>query len=556
MGDTRDPQQPVDCQSLDRDTAIEQLQAAIAELAEKDEKLALLLHRIKQLEKMVFGPRSAKRSGPIDLAELLPFPGLDALLQGVQDRAEQRAAEAESKPPEDKPRRKRRGRRTLDDDIPPGIPRNRRQRKLMDEDCRCGCGGTLSEFKEEVSRRLEQVKILYVEERVATYYSCSKCSSVVRSAPDQESVIEGSILGPSLISDLVYQRFGNHTPYNRLAREFEQRGLPIDRTVIGRNVLKCGELLEPIYDHMRRSMLNSFLLQIDDTPLVVRNGSAKGRATGRVWVYRAPGGNVLFDFRMDRAHDGPKAMIGKFEGFIQGDAYAGHDFLFRDNDVRIELGCWAHVVRKFRDASDSDKKLAAEFDLLFALLHTVEVEAKAMSPPQRFLHRAKHARPVLNEIENWLDARLPTVLPQSPMAKAIKYARNHWQALINYLLDGRITDITNNAAERALRRVAVGRKNWIFVGAEEAGKPAVVLMSILQTCRELDVNAIEYLRDVLVRVSEPGSAKSLDELTPAGWRRSAEARERASIASTAVARVVDSLVPGGVSKVPLAESAT
>ena len=294
--------------------------------------------------------------------------------------------------------------------------------------------------------------------------------------------------------------------------------------MIGRNVFKCGELLEPIYNHMRRAMLGSFLVQIDDTPLVVRNGSAKGRTTGRVWVYRASDGNVLFDFRMDRAHDGPKAMIGHFEGFIQGVAYSGHDFLFRDNDVRIELGCWAPVVRKFRAARDSDKRLAAEFDLLFALLHTIEVEAKAMSPPQRFLHRAKHAPPVLNEIQDWLDAMLPTVLPQSPMGKAIKYARNHWQALTNYLLDGRITDTTNNAAERALRRVAVGRRNWIFVGAEEAGKPAVVLMSVLQTCRELDVNAVEYLRDVLVRVSEPGSAKSLDEQTPAGWKDCAEAR--------------------------------
>ncbi len=146
-------------------------------------------------------------------------------------------------------------------------------------------------------------------------------------------------------------------------------------------------------------------------------------------VYRASGGNVLFDFRMDRAQDGPKALIGEYEGFIQGDAYVGDDFRFRDNDVRVELGCWSHVVRKFRDARDTEKRLAAEFDLMFALLHTVEVEAKAMSPPQRFSHRSKHARPVLIEIENWLDVRLPTVLPQGPMAKAIKYARNHWQAL-------------------------------------------------------------------------------------------------------------------------------
>jgi len=151
--------------------------------------------------------------------------------------------------------------------------------------------------------------------------------------------------------------------------------------------------------------------------------------------------------------------------------------------------------------------LAAEFDTLFALLQQVEVEAKAMSPPERFWHRVKHARPVLAEFEDWLDARSTTVAPKSPMGGAIAYARNNWVPLTNYLCDGRITDITNNAAERALRRVALGRKNWMHIGIEDAGKPAVVLMSILQTCAEQGVNAVEYLRDVLVRVSQPGSAK-------------------------------------------------
>ncbi len=148
-------------------------------------------------------PWAAKRRGPTDPAEFLPFAEREALLQSAQDRAAQRAAEAEAKPPKDKPKRNRRGRRPLEGDISPGIPRNRRQRKLAEEDCKCGCGGTLSEFKEETRRRLEQVKILYVEERVATHYSCSRCSTVVRSTPDQENIIEGGILGPSLLSDIV-----------------------------------------------------------------------------------------------------------------------------------------------------------------------------------------------------------------------------------------------------------------------------------------------------------------------------------------------------------------
>src|SRR5690606_10893432 len=274
-----------------------------------------------------------------------------------------------------------------------------------------------------------------------------------------------------------------------------------------------------------------------------RNGHHKGRKQGRVWIYRDPvSNNVFFDFRMDRSKNGPREIVGDFRGFIQGDAFSGHDFLFVDNDLRIELGCWAHAVRYFRDAASSDKQLAAEFDVLFALLNRIEHEVRAMPPPERFMHRLRHARPVLKEMKDWLDARQATVLPKSPMGKAIAYALNQWVPLTNYLLDGRIVDITNNGAERGLRRLAIGRKNWMHIGIEDAGRPAVVLMSILQTCVEQEVNAIEYLRDVLVRITRPGSAAEIAELTPAGWKKSQAAKARAAANRGAITSVVQSLV--------------
>jgi transposase len=179
--------------------------------------------------------------------------------------------------------------------------------------------------------------------------------------------------------------------------------------------------------------------------------------------------------------------------------------------------------------------------VLFALLKRVEDEAREMSPAERFLYRVRHARPVLAEICDWLAARKTTVAPKSPMGRAIQYAENHWQALNNYLLDGRITEITNNAAERALRRVAIGRKNWMHIGVEEAGEPAVVLMSILQTCAEHGVNALEYLRDVLVRIGQPGSAAEIHELTPLGWKSSKAAQARVAQQRAAAAAAVRSL---------------
>ncbi|MCB9920518.1 MAG: IS66 family transposase [Planctomycetes bacterium] len=517
---------------------------ALELLAEKDEQLSALIHRVKQLEKMAFGPRSAKRSAPIDPAELLPFPNLKALLEGVAERAAARAAQQEKEDQQEKKKRARpRGRRDLGTDVPAHLPRHRRVRKLEAAECACGCGGHLNEVREEVSRRLDKITVLYVDERVTTYYACDGCQRMVAVAPEQDNVIEGGSLGRNLIADLIYQRFGNHTPYHRLEREFAQAGLELSRTVIGRNVLRCGELLVPIYSQIRLEVLGSFLMQIDDTPVVVRNGHEKGRKRGRIWVYRDPvTGNVFFDFRMDRSSEGPRDVIGDYRGFIQGDAYSGHDFLFVDNDDRIELGCWSHVVRKFRDARTNDKKLAAEFDVLFAVLNRIEHEVRAMPPPERFMHRVRHARPVLDEIKDWLDARKTTVLPKSPIGRAIAYALNHWTALTNYLLDGRIQDITNNGAERALRRVALGRKNWMHIGIEDAGRPAVVLMSILQTCVEQEVNAVEYLRDVLARIGKPGSSNDVAELTPARWKQSRDAQQRVADSRAAIGRVVQSLV--------------
>lgn len=514
-------------------------------LAERDEQLSALIHRVKQLEKMVFGPRSAKRSAPIDPAELLPFPNLQALLEGVVARAAERAAQEEKGGQQggEKKRAGRRGRRDLGADVPAHLPRHRRERKLEAAECACGCGGQLNQVREEVSRRLDKIAVLYVDERVTTYYACSDCQRMVAVAPEQDNVIEGGSLGRNLIADLIYQRFGNHTPYHRLEREFAQAGLDLSRTVIGRNVLRCGELLEPIYFQIRLEVLGSFLVQIDDTPVVVRNGHKKGRKQGRIWVYRDPvTGSVFFDFRMDRSSEGPRDVIGDYRGFIQGDAYSGHDFLFVDNDDRTELGCWSHVVRKFRDARTNDKKLAAEFDVLFAVLLRIEHEVRAMPPPERFMHRLRHARPVLDEIKDWLDARKTTVLPKSPIGRAIAYAHNHWIALTNYLLDGRIEDITNNGAERALRRVALGRKNWMHIGIEDAGRPAVVLMSILQSCVEQNVNAVEYLRDVLARITKPGSSNEVAELTPARWKQNHAAQERVVDNRAAIGQVVQSLV--------------
>lgn len=180
----------------------------------------------------------------------------------------------------------------------------------------------------------------------------------------------------------------------------------------------CGDLLRPVLDAIRRATLSEFLISLDDMPVVVRNGGAKGRTTGRVWDYRSRTGNMHFDFRMDRSSAGPLDVLGEFRGYVQCDAYSGHDCLFRGTTERTELGCWSHVVRKFDDAKSTSKQLSRESSIRSALLFRVETEARGMSPPQRQAFRLQHAVPVLDEIRQWLEARQSTVAPKSRMTYA------------------------------------------------------------------------------------------------------------------------------------------
>lgn len=179
---------------------------------------------------------------------------------------------------------------------------------------------------------------------------------------------------------------------------------------------------------------------------------------------------------------------------------------------------------------------------MLSLVFKLEADAKGHSPEARQRWRVQLVRPLLDQIKDWLDAKGMAVLPQGPIGEAIKHARKHWRQFTNFLLDGRITDITNNAAERALRQVAVGRKNWMFIGHEAAGQAAGVLMSLVQTCREHRVIPIDYFRDVLVRISEPGSSTRVRDLLPATWKAAAGAAQRQADSRLAIANVVKSLI--------------
>lgn len=526
----------------------------------KDAQISKLLHELEVLRKMHFGPRSEKSKRPLDPKTMLPFPGIAELLERVATVKKEReaavaaaaaaaavtqsqaataasASSTASTPPAPK---QSRGPRS---DFPDHLPRKVTRVEIPEDQRRAACGKTKKAIGVEVTQEIEHVRITYVHRIETVKYACEDHPEEgVQKAPGRAPVIEGGLLGPGFLAQLIVDHFGDHMPYARLERKFGHEGIDLARSVLCRSVLRCGELLVPVFEALKKEVLGSFLVQADETPVIVRNGNKAGRKRSYIWIYRSAEGNCLFQLCPGRGSEWPVAMLGNYRGFVQSDAYAGYEILFRHGDDRVPLGCWSHMRRKFEDAASTEPELFPEIDAMLSLVFKLEADAKGHSAEARQQWRDQLVRPLLDQIKDWLDAKSMAVLPQSPMGEAIKHARKHWRQFTNFLLDGRITDITNNAAERALRQVAVGRKNWMFIGHADAGPAAGALMSLVQTCREHRVNPIDYFRDVLVRISEPGSSTRIRDLLPANWKTAADAAQRQADARLAISNVVKSLV--------------
>jgi transposase len=396
---------------------------------------------------------------------------------------------------------------------------------------------------QEVTQELERIELCYVHRIVRIKRACpdKACPSGVVTAPLPGRVIDKGILGPGFIAHVIYERFGNHMPYHRQEQKYKAEGLSLSRTVLCDTTMRCAELLEPVYEAHKLDVLASYVVQSDDTPVTQCNGKDKGRQTGRIWAYRAQEGGVFFEYRPDRSRASPLEVLGDRKGYVQADAYSGYDELFETSSC-VELGCWAHARRKFDEAKTTEPSLAKEILDLIGKLYEIEREAKEqrLDDDRRLQLRQERSVPVLDQIKDWLEGTLPDVLPKSPMAGAIQYALRQWEALKRFAEDGGILDIDNNGCERMVRPVAIGRKNWMFIGSREGGERSAVLMSLVNSCKELGINPLEYLRDVLIQI-DVLPASEVHKLTPRGWKKDQEAARRAQLSRQAVAAAVASL---------------
>lgn len=395
--------------------------------------------------------------------------------------------------------------------------------KPTQEELTCFCCSTqrvkINEFVRN-SRFEYQPASLFVEDFIETILECPKCGDTVTVKPATVQSIENGTAGPGLQAEIVIAKYEDHLPLHRQEQRFARIGAPIARSTMVGWLWKTATTLRPVYDRMKKLLLQSKVIATDDTPVKVQDRTkSKNIKLGRKWIYRGDESHPVnvFDYTQGRGRAGPQVFLSGFNGYLQGDCFSGNIALCVATGATL-VACWAHARRYFIKALPNNKATCEEILKMFSELFEIERTARelALSAQEIKLMREQESKPLLDKIKKWLDTQVIIALPQSSFGKAVKYSLNNWNELTNFLLDGDLK-IDNNLAEQEMKRIAIGRKNWLFFGSDNGGEQAEVLMSITSTCKRHGVNPFEYLKDVIQKLSENPDC-NLDSLLPFNWK--------------------------------------
>lgn len=323
-----------------------------------------------------------------------------------------------------------------------------------------------------------------------------------------------------MLAHIAVSKFADHLPLHRLEGIFKREGAKIARSTMCDWLAATAAILQPLYERMKDRVTASRVIWTDDTPVNLQDRQdERNMREARIWVYIGDQNNkfTIYDFTDSRKRDGPKNFLSGFEGYLQADAFAGYDCLYATGGV-LEVACMAHARRKFFECLNSNEAAATEVLTIIRDLYRIEKETAFLSSEERRTIRLQQSAPLLATFKKWLNQQRLYALPKSPLGKAVTYALNNWSALCRYLCDGELT-IDNNCSERAMRSVAVGRKNWLFAGSREGGRTAAILSSFIATCKHYNINPQQYLLDVLTRLTHGES--DLDQLLPGVWAQAA-----------------------------------
>jgi transposase len=519
-----------------------QAQQSDAELAaaraQATDDAALIAHQklqIAKLQRELYGQRSERSKRLVEQLEL----GLEELeASATEDElaAEQAAAKTTTVAPYT---RKRPARQPF----PAHLPRERVV-EPSPELCACCGGGRLRKLGEDVTETLEVIPRQWkVIQRVREKFSCRDCEGISQ-APAPFHVTPRGWAGPNLLAMILFEKFGQHQPLNRQADRYTREGVPISLSTLADQVGAACAVLQPLLQRLQAHVFAAERLHGDDSPVPVL---ARGKTdTGRCWVYvrddQPFGGNAapaaMFYYSRDRGGEHPRAHLANYTGLFQADAYAGYKALYaadRKPGRIIEAACWAHARRPFFVLADLEaaarckakgkKKdmpispIALEAVRRIDALFEIERAINGSSPEQRLAVRREKSAPLVAELHDWMKTQRVKLSKDSDLAKAMDYMLKRWEAFSAFLEDGRIC-LSNNAAERAIRGVALGRKAWLFAGSDRGGERAAALYSLIVTAKLNDIDPQAWLADVLARIAEH-PINRIDELLPWNYKNTA-----------------------------------
>jgi transposase len=469
-----------------------------SELTSRDVLIAKLQHQLSGLRRQQFGSRSESLDQlELTLEEEEIARGADAPATAV--------LETEKRQPKRRP-------------LPEGLPRN--ETVLMPGDACQACGGTLRQLGEDVTEELEYVPGRFVVNRIVRPRMACKCCEKISQAPLPSRPIERGRPGPGLLAHVLVNKYADHLPLYRQSQIFKRDGIDLERSTLADWVGRSTALLEPLAEAIGRYVLAGQAIFADDTPVRMQAPGTGKTKTARFWAYvrdeRPWSGDghpaALYRFTIDRKGSRPDGHLKDFTGWMHADGYAGFEGLYRTGRIN-EVACMAHVRRKFVDVHKAQGSAIAEEAIQrIAGLYAIEAKARGAPPDERAALRQTKAKPILDDLEAWLANQLCRISGKTPLAQAIRYALTRIKRLRPYLDQG-FLEIDNNTAERSMRAIAIGRKNWLFAGSERGGKSAAIAYTLIETAKLNGVDPQAWLAEVLGRIADH-KINRIDELLP------------------------------------------
>ncbi|ENA1774699.1 IS66 family transposase [Yersinia ruckeri] len=474
------------------------LRSALARAEEKIEneerEIEHLRAQIEKLRRMLFGTRSEKLRRQVEETE--------ALLK-QQEQQSDRYNGRDNDPQVPRQLRQSRHRRPLPEHLPREIHR------LEPEESSCPeCGNDMEYLSEVSAEQLELVSsALKVIRTVRVKKACTRCDCIVE-APAPSRPIDRGIAGPGLLARVLTAKYCEHLPLYRQCEIFTRQGVDLSRALLSNWVDACCRLMAPLDEALYHYVMDSRKLHTDDTPVPVLAPERKKTKTGRIWTYVRDDRNAgssdppaaWFAYSPDRQGKHPQQHLRQYSGVLQADAYGGYDRLFsaeREGGALIEAACWAHARRKIHDVYISTHTATAEEALKrIGELYAIEEEIRGRPEAERLSARQARAKPLLDSLHEWMVDKSATLSKKSRLGEAFGYALNQWEALC-YYCDNGLAEPDNNAAERALRAVCLGKKNYIFFGSDHGGERGALLYGLIGTCKLNGINPEAYLRHIL-----------------------------------------------------------